>query len=129
MQIRLLQIVVALAGIVPVTAGLAGVIMGSSMVAPPGEFSVQLDSHYRYLSGLLLAVGIGFWSTVPRIGLQGTRFRMLTMIVVTGGLGRFVSACVVGWPGWFMLFGLSMELIVTPLLVLWQFRVERAWRG
>jgi Domain of unknown function (DUF4345) len=129
MQIRLLQIVVALAGVVPVTAGLAGVIMGSSMVAPPGEFSVQLDSHYRYLSGLLLALGVGFWSTIPHIGLQGTRFRMLTMIVVVGGLGRFVSVCVVGWPGWFMLFGLSMELIVTPLLAFWQFHLERARRG
>src|SRR5271154_6001977 len=52
---RLLQISVAIAGLVPVGGGLAGVIWGPSML---GE-TVQnpLDSHFRYLSGLLAAIG------------------------------------------------------------------------
>ncbi len=47
--------------------------------------SGDLDSHFRYLSGLLLAIGIGFASTVPRIEAQGGRFWLLTGIVMVGG--------------------------------------------
>ncbi len=123
-QIRFLQIAVAAGGLVPVLAGLAGVIMGTGMIDWPDSFSIKLDSHYRYLSGLLLAIGLGFWSTIPKIERQGARFRLLTFIVFTGGLARLVSVYVLGWPARPMLFGLGMELIVTPLLALWQFRLE-----
>jgi hypothetical protein len=63
---RLLQIAVAAGGLVPVSAGLLGVVFGTGMV-PDGAGGVSLDSHVRYLSGLLLAIGIGFWSTIPWI--------------------------------------------------------------
>ena len=36
---------------------------------------------------------------------------------------RLVGILLVGVPGGAMLFGLSMELVVTPLLCLWQGRV------
>jgi hypothetical protein len=63
-QLRLLQLAVALAGFVPVLAGGAGVLLGPAMVGGLlGEAAA--DSHFRYLSGLLLAIGLGFWSTIP----------------------------------------------------------------
>jgi hypothetical protein len=50
---RLLQAVVLVAALVPVSAGLAGIVMGSALLEtqPP---NVDADSHFRYLSGLLL---------------------------------------------------------------------------
>jgi len=122
----LLRAAVALGGAVPVGAGIVGVLLGPSMLQPPSLApEAALDSHYRYLSGLLLGIGLGFWSTLRRIEAQGTRFRLLTGIVVAGGLARLLGLLVSGWPGEGMLFGLAMELVVTPLLCLWQWSVAR----
>lgn len=123
-ELRALQACVALGGCVPVSAGLAGVLLGPRL-AGDGFAPVPLESHFRYLSGLLLAIGIGFWSTIPAITRRSARFRLLTALVVVGGLGRLVSLLAVGTPDAPMLFGLAMELVVTPALALWQARVAR----
>lgn len=115
---------VAVAGIVPVSAGLAGVVLGPAMAdAVVGGGTVSLDSHFRYLSGLLLAIGLAFWSMIPRIESRGPAFRLLSVVVVTGGLGRLLGLVLHGTPSTAMLFGLTMELVVTPLLCLWQSRI------
>ena len=90
---RLLQAAVLLAGFVPVLAGSAGVLLGAKM-ADWG--SIDLDSHVRYLSGLLLGIGIVFWGMIPGIERHGTIFRVLTGIVFVGGLGRLLGLFVVG---------------------------------
>jgi len=59
---------------------------------------IGADSHFRYLSGLLLGIGLGFWSTIPRIEANGDRFRLLSFIVVAGGLARFTSLALIGLP-------------------------------
>ena len=86
---------------------------------------IGADSHFRYLSGLLLGIGLGFWSTIPRIEANGDRFRLLSFIVVAGGLARFTSLALIGLPPFEMRAALAMELGVTPLLGLWQWRVAR----
>jgi hypothetical protein len=123
---RLLQLAVALGCVVPLLAGGAGAIDGPAMLhgvghAPPAD----LDSHFRYLSGLLLAIGLGFASCVPGIERKTKRFRLLALLVFTGGLGRLASLFAVGVPSAGHVFGLAMELGATPLLVLWQARVAR----
>jgi hypothetical protein len=110
---------VVLGGFVPVVAGVAGVLEGASMTGGSGA-GPALDSHVRYLSGLLLAIGVGFWSTVPGIEGKGGRFRLLTGIVVVGGLGRLFGLVLHGVPPGAMVFGLVMELVVTPALCVWQ---------
>jgi hypothetical protein len=122
-EARALRIVVAVAGIVPVAAGLAGIIRGAAMLGASPDANLTLDSHLRYLSGLLLAIGLGFWSTIPRIEMQTPRVRLLTALVVVGGFGRLYGILVEGLPPAPMLFGLVMELGVTPLLCWWQGRV------
>ncbi len=115
-----------LGGIVPVGAGLAGMIAGVGMAGGHPAANLAIDSHIRYLSGLLLAIGLGFWSTIPDIRRRTARFRLLTALVVTGGLGRLYGIAVEGLPPEPMLFGLAMELGVTPLLCWWQGRVATA---
>lgn len=122
---RALQVVVALGSLVPIGAGGAGVLMGPRMIDAAIVVPGDLDSHYRYLSGLLLAIGIGFASTIPRIELRGGRFRLLAGIVVLGGCGRLVSALTIGISSPPMMAALVMELLVTPGLVLWQVQVAR----
>ncbi len=120
-----LQICVALGGCVPVGAGLAGIVLGPWLASGVILVPIPLDSHFRYLSGLLLAIGLAFWSTVPQIAQAGPRFRLLSGLVFVGGLGRLVSLLTLGAPDAPMLFGLAMELLVTPALAFWQARV--AW--
>lgn len=118
---RLLQIAVALGSLIPITAGAAGILSGLAMVDAGGI--VSADSHFRYLSGLLFGIGIAFATTVPRIECNTARFRVLTGIVVAGGIGRLISLLVRGAPDAAMLAALAMELIVTPVLASWQARV------
>ena len=117
---RLLQIAVSVGALVPIAAGLMGIVLGPDMLGDNGQWTISMDSHYRYLSGLLLGIGLCFWSTVPDIEMKTARFQLLTMIVVTGGLARLYALSMVGVPNGEMLFGLGMELVVTPLLALWQ---------
>lgn len=131
-RIRLLQAAVAIAGIVPVAAGLAGVILGPDMAGSlPHTLAGQLslDSHFRYLSGLLLGIGLAFWSLIPAIATSGRTFRLLTAIVFTGGVGRLLGVGLAGLPPAPMRYALIMELVVTPLLCLWQWRVETQARA
>lgn len=123
MERRVFQAIVAIACLVPILGGGLGVVRGLAMVDVAG--SASADSHFRYLSGLLLGIGLGFLSTVPRIEQRTGRFRLLTGIVVTGGLARAVSLLLTGAPNRSMLFALAMELAVTPALALWQGRIAR----
>jgi hypothetical protein len=125
---RTLQILVAIGSLVPVAAGAAGMLLGPRMVDSRLVGSGDLDSHFRYLSGLLLAIGIGYTSTVPRIETHGGRFRLLTGIVMLGGIGRLLSVLSIGPPSRSMAAALVMELLVTPGLALWQHRVARQAR-
>ncbi|HEY8565404.1 MAG TPA: DUF4345 domain-containing protein [Beijerinckiaceae bacterium] len=120
-----LQRAVALGGLVPVSAGLFGVIFGLAMTGDTG--SVSADSHFRYLSGLLLGLGLCFWATIPSVEERTTLFRFLTVIVFIGGLARLAGLFLTGVPSIGMLGGLAMELLVTPLLCLWQTRVANRY--
>jgi hypothetical protein len=131
-RIRGLQFAVALAGMVPVAAGLAGVLLGPQMAQGPLAglaAAVSLDSHFRYLSGLLLGIGLAFWAMVPGIERHGAAFRLLTFVVFMGGLGRALGFALHGVPNGSMLFGLTMELVVTPALCWWQYQAAKSTPG
>jgi len=127
-HLRLLQFTVVVLSLVPIGAGLAGSIYGMGVFEPASSLGHDADSTWRYLSGLLLAIGLGFWTTVPRIEAQGARFRLLTLLVFTGGLARLTGLFLVGLPSAAMLGGLVMELLVAPALALWRERLERHCR-
>lgn len=122
---RFLQQAVAVAGLVPVATGIFGVLFGHSITGD--QTSVSADSHFRYLSGLLLGIGLCFWSCIPHLEEKTTFFRFLTLVVVIGGLSRFLGLWLTGVPSLAMLGGLFMELVVTPALCFWQTRVANRY--
>jgi hypothetical protein len=122
---RALQVTVAICSAVPIAAGAAGMILGPALVAERAADISDLDSQFRYLSGLLLAVGLAYASAVPGIERRRPRFLLLGGIVVLGGLGRLISLLSSGAPSPTMLGALAMELLVTPILTLWQLSVAR----
>jgi hypothetical protein len=99
-------------------------VFGAALTGDTG-MSVAGDSHYRYLSGLLLGIGLLFWSAIPGIERNTGRFQLLTLIVVVGGLARLGGLLITGLPALTMVAALVMELVVTPLICLWQLRVSR----
>lgn len=130
MSRRLLQVTVLALSLVPIGAGAAGVLLGPALVGgEPAAGGVDLDSHFRYLSGLLLAIGLLFIACVPHIERRIGWFRLGTAIVVCGGLGRLLSLLQEGVPSVPHLVGLGLELLVVPLLALWQTAVSRAGAG
>lgn len=119
------RLTVAVAGLVPVGAGAAGALLGAPVFADGGgAFDISLDSHVRYLSALLLGIGLGFWTTLPRPEIHGARYRLLGAIVVLGGLAR-LGGLIEGTPNLAMRLALVMELGVTPAICLWQARIAR----
>ena len=111
---RTLQVCVFVAASVAIAGGLWG-------VATAAGHEISLSSnHERYLSGLLLGVGLAFWSTLPAIERKADRFSLLAAIVVIGGLCR-VAGLAIGDPlsAW-TIVALIMELVVTPGLWVFQ---------
>ena len=123
---RLLQLAVFLAACVPVVAGAFGMVMGTALWTHAGD--AGLDNHFRYLSGLLCGLGINFWIMVPTIEKHTIRARVLTSLVMLGGIARLVSAIAVARPPLPMELAIVMELVVTPLLCVWQARIARMAR-
>jgi hypothetical protein len=126
---RLLQAVVAVACFVPLSVGGQSILQGPGFLGHPPVIPTDLDSHFRYISGIFFAVGIAFASCVPRIETTGPRFRLLGALVVAGGLSRVLSLLAVGMPSKGHLFGFTMELGAVPLLMLWQASFARRWRS
>jgi hypothetical protein len=120
---RLLQAAIAVAGLVPVGGGLWGVLRE---METRGAAST---SNARYLSGLLLAIGLTFWICIPTIERRGAVVRALAAIVFIGGVARLAGAILTtGFPPEVAL-PLAMELGVTPLIAVWRERVERRLTG
>ena len=122
---KLLQQSVAIVATIPVAAGLYGVLFGQALTGD--AVSISAESHFRFLSGLLLGIGLCFWSTLPSIEIRTGRFRLLTLLVVIGGVGRLIGLGLTGLPSLFMIGGLIVELVVTPVLCLWQARVANLY--
>ena len=116
-----LAMAIAVAALVPVSAGFAGVLLGPGFVGgAPGP--AEATSHFRYLSGLLLGIGLGFWWCAQALGRRGTVFSVLCGVVVVGGAARLLGLALGPLPPWPHLLALGMELLVTPALWL-------AWRA
>lgn len=113
-----LQIAIAVGATLPIVASAFDVLHGL-----PGADAWDVN-HERYLSGLLFAIGLAFWSTIPNIADKTARFRLLTFVVATGGLCRLLGVLLGDPPTTPVLIALAMELGVTPALCLWQSRVS-----
>ncbi len=117
MERKLLQIAFAIAGLVLVGFGLAGVFFGANFADLSGN--VVMDSYFRFLKGMLLGIGLVYWSSIPDIERHGERVALVTFILVLGAVPRLMAVISHGVPTIGILVGLAGELIFAPLLWLW----------
>jgi hypothetical protein len=117
---RLLQAVIAAACLLPLIVGGQGILQGPEPFGHLTDVPKDLDSHFRYISGIFFATGLGFVSCIPDVERMGPRFRLLGGLIFVGGVSRLISLIAVGVPSRGHALGLGMETIVVPLLMLWQ---------
>jgi hypothetical protein len=122
---RLLQAVIAVACLLPLIVGGQGILHGPAPFGHLADVPGDLDSHFRYISGIFFATGLGFVSCIPNIERKGPRFRLLGGLIFVGGVSRLISLIAVGVPSRGHVLGLGMETIVVPLLMLWQWNFAR----
>lgn len=121
----MLQGVIAATCTVSLSASVTSILEGPGWLMADGYVATDLDSHFRYLSGLLLAIAIGFLSCMRGIEQKGRRMRLLAAIVMVGGLSRAYSAAVIGLPSLGHLGGLTIELVIVPVITAWQWSFAR----
>ncbi|MEG3161488.1 DUF4345 domain-containing protein [Sphingomonas sp. LB2R24] len=122
---RILQAVIAIACLLPLIVGGQGVLHGPAPFGHLAEVPRDLDSHFRYISGIFFATGLGFLSCIPDIERKGPRFRLLGGLIFVGGVSRGISLLAVGVPSQGHVLGLGMETVVVPLLMLWQWNFAK----
>lgn len=122
---RLLQAAIVLGGAFSLFVALASAFKGVAFLSRDAVVNVNLDSHFRYLSGIFLGTLIAMYSCVPNVEHAGPRLRLIGGLIICGGLARLLGVVAFGLPGMGHRYGLVMELIVTPLILLWQLRVAR----
>ena len=124
MQRKLLQIAVAVAGFIGVSFGLAGVVFGTAFTDMFDDGTV--DSSVRFYKGMLLAIGVIYWSCIPQIEGRGERMSLVTFILVCGAASRLMAVIGHGVANLGVLLSLIAGLVVVPLLWLWQRHVAQA---
>src|SRR3954469_5706003 len=118
MQRKLLQIAIAFAGLIGTAFGLAGVVLGTAFTDVFDDGSV--DSSVRFYKGMLLAVGLIYWSCIPDIERRGERMSLVTLILVCGAASRLMAVIGHGVANIGVLLSLIAGLILVPLLWWWQ---------
>ncbi len=126
---RLLQLVLGAGCLVPIGVGLLGIVLGPALLKGAVPLATDVDSHFRFLSGVFLGIGISIALCIRDIEEQGGRFTTLGSLIVMGGLARLLSMLATGVPSKWHLVGLGMELVGVPLLIAWQMRIDRRFRS
>ncbi len=120
---RLLLIVIAVLGVVPIATGLFAVI-GGPPAEPGGEvISPSLDSEYRFAHVIWIGAGVVLWWSLRRPAERALTTRVVLVIAAAGGIGRIISAVLYGLPHPVFIAAGVVELVVVPLVVLWHGRV------
>ena len=80
------------------------------------------------LSGAVLT-GLAVWWSVTRIDRATMVLRVTLGAAFLGGLARLLAVAVSGWPHPVFLGALGVELVLVPVLVLWQAKVASVAAG
>lgn len=120
-----LQVILAILSVIPILVALLGVTQGLTRWLPNTSITPDFDSHYRYITGYYLSLGmLGLWM-IPKIENHTSLFRIVCASVFMGGVGRVFSIAQVGIPSLPMLLFTGLELCF-PLLILWQAKTSRS---
>jgi len=114
---RLLQIALAIVGLVAILFGVTGVFFGTSLSGV--TLGVTMEGYVRFIKGVLIAAGLIYWSAIPRLEVHSERIGVVSFLLVFGAAGRLLAVIGHGFPTVGLMISLIGELIVVPLIWLW----------
>lgn len=120
---RVWQVLLSLILLLPFSAAIAGVVQGPAFLGKPPVIPTDLDSHFRYVSGIFLGMLLLYVSCIPDMERKTARLRLLGFLTIAGGLARLLSRIEVGTPSTGHQIGLVIELGIAPAMILWQARI------
>jgi hypothetical protein len=112
---------------IPIIVAVLGITRGLGRWLPTSNITPDFDSHYRYITGYYLSLGMTALWIIPHIERHRSLFRIICASVFLGGVGRVISILQVGVPGTPMLVFTVIELCF-PLLLLWQAKLPLTQR-
>ena len=120
---RLLIIVLYLFVAIVVATSLLAIIGGPTAEPGGGPVPPSIDSEFRFVNVIWLAVGVILFWTLRRAAERALVTRVLLVIAACGGFARLVSLAVVGWPHPVFIGAIILELVIVPLVIWWHARV------
>ncbi|GIG93283.1 DUF4345 domain-containing protein [Plantactinospora endophytica] len=120
--------VLGLLATVAVASGLAGMLVGPAALPGAGPVDATVDSGFRYANAFWFAAGAVAWWAVPRVERATAPLRLVLGAVILGGIARLLAALASGWPHPVYLGALAVELVLVPLVLVWQAEVAQAAR-
>jgi hypothetical protein len=127
MSKKILQVVLAVLGLIPILTGALDLVLGAGSLNVDGALlssevvnNIVLDSQIRFLGSIWLGFGIILYWMLFSIEKQTILFRLVAGSIFLGGIGRLTSALLLGLPPIELVAATVLELVGMPLLVLWQ---------
>lgn len=115
------------------TLGLSGLSLAHGTDSPvygddPLPALESLDSNLRFMGGIGVGLGLVLLWITPHIERHTSPFRLIWFCALLGGGGRIVSWMDVGQPPMPMVVFTAVEVVVVPILFVWQARIARTAR-
>jgi hypothetical protein len=123
MNKTILTVVIYLLGATAIVTGLLAIIGGPAAELGGKAAVASVDSQFRYANVFWLAAGIILCWTARKPLERALVTRTILVIAAVAGLARIISIVAVGLPHPFFLVTLGLELVVTPLIIVWHSRV------
>lgn len=115
---RGLQITMALLSLIPLRTVIRGFMVGAGWGATDELFSIDFESHYRYLSAFYISLPLFAWWIIPNIEQHTVPVRIIAFAIFLGGVNRLVALLTVGVPSTLPIIFLVLELIFPLFAVL-----------
>ncbi len=122
MNKTILTIVIYVFGLFAVATALLAIIGGTGAEIGGKVAVPSVDSQFRYVNVFWLAAGLILWWTARKPLERALVTRTVLVIAAVAGLGRIISAIAVGLPAPFYFLTFGLEVIATPLVVIWHSR-------
>ena len=128
MSRRILQVILTIVGLILIVTGFLGAIYGITddfygiSINSNIQGHIILDSNLRFYGGLSIGLGLIIFWMIPSIEKQKTIFRLISLMILIGGIGRVISMITIGIPSIPFIIFTVLELLF-PLLIFWQNRI------
>jgi hypothetical protein len=128
MSRRILQAILMIVGLILIITGLLGIIYGITddfygiSMSSNIQGNIILDSNLRFYGGLSIGLGLIIFWLIPSLEKQKIIFRLISLMILIGGIGRVISMIMVGNPSTLFIIFTMLELLF-PLLIFWQNKI------